>query len=254
MAGTRAFLFLILILAFAAAAQAFPSEAKLKSKLRVGLTADEVVALFGEPNNGRVVPCRDCTFTYLPPLGTLTVNKEGYSGVRIQFAHAKVSGWHIYSSNPSYAEAKVPAEFRFFAWFFGITIALGIVSKFIIRRTPVAVYVSKELAKAFADREIETQKLPNEFRFITHETTLQGVIDKLGEPSRVVKIPISSETGLGYALESSKSGEARIVTYEYDLAYHAAVIVLPEFPFETQNRIRAVYYRPIQRELAEATD
>lgn len=97
-------------------------------------------------------------------------------------------------------------------------------------------------------------KLPGEFRFITHESTLQEVLDKLGKPSRVVKVPISSDSGLGHALVSSNTGEAKIVTYEYDLAYHAAVIVMPEFPFEPQNRIRAVFYRPIQRELAEATD
>ena len=45
-----------------------------------------------------------------------------------------------------------------------------------------------------------------------------------------------------------------IVTYEYDLPYHAAVIVMPEFPFELQSRIRAVFYRPIQGELAETTE
>ena len=40
----------------------------------------------------------------------------------------------------------------------------------------------------------------------------------------------------------------------YDLLYHAGIIDLPEFPFEAQNRIRAVFYRPIQRDLAETTD
>ena len=251
MSGARGFLFFILILASAVDARAFPSEEQLKSKLRVGLTADEVVALFGEPNGGRVVPCVNCSITYLAPVSTLTVEKEGYRGVRIQFANGKVNAWRIYSSNPSYAEPKMPPEFRFFAWFFGITIALGIISKLLIRVTPVATLVSQEVAQAFAEREIQTEKVPTEFRFITHEITLQEVFDRLGKPSRVVNIPINSQSGLGYALVSSNTSEAKIVIYEYDLAYHAAVIVMPEFPFETQNRIRAVFYRPIQRELAE---
>ena len=137
-----------------------------------------------------MVPCLNCDFTYLPPLGTLTVNKEGYSGVRIKFTHGKVSAWQIYSSNPSYAEAKMPGECRFFAWFFGITFALGIISKFLIRATPVAAFVSQELGQTFAERDIQTEKLPIEFRFMTHETTLQEVLDKLGKPSRVVRVPI----------------------------------------------------------------
>jgi hypothetical protein len=174
--------------------------------------------------------------------------------VRHPFTSGKVNAWHIYTSNPSYAEAKMPPEFRFFAWFFGITFALGIILKLLIRVTPVAAFVPQEVAQAFAEREIQTEKLPIEFRFITHEITLQEVLDKLGKPSRVVKVPISSESGLGYAMVSSNTSEAKIIIYEYDLAYHAAVIVMPEFPFETQNRIRAVFYRPIQRELAEATD
>jgi hypothetical protein len=93
---------------------AFASEEQLKSKLRVGLTADEVIALFGEPNNGRVVPCIDCTFTYLPPLGSLTVPKEGYAGLRIRFGDGKVRDWTIYMSNPSYAEPKAPPVVRRF--------------------------------------------------------------------------------------------------------------------------------------------
>jgi hypothetical protein len=36
--------------------------------------------------------------------------------------------------------------------------------------------------------------------------------------------------------------------------HHCFGIDMPEFPFEMQNRIRAVFYRPIQRDLAEATD
>jgi hypothetical protein len=249
----RFFLFAVCLLVCCLRARAFPSEEQLKSNLRVGLTADEVIALFGEPSGGRVVPCYECAFTYIPPLGSLTVEKEGYTGVRIRFSDGKVRDWYIYRGNPSYAEPKAPPEFRFWLWFFGITFALGIVSKLIIRATPVAAVVSREVAQAFENREIRTEELPSEFRFITHDVTLAEVTDKAGRPSRVVRVPISAESGLGYALVSSNTSDAAIVTYEYDLPYHAAVIVMPEFPFEAQSRIRAVFYRPIQRDLAEAT-
>ncbi len=254
MSGNRGSILLILILASGGAAQAFPSEEQVHSNLRVGLTADEVAGRLGEPNSGRIVPCVDCSFTYLPPLGSLSVPKKGYTGVQIWFTAGKVSAWHIYTGDPSYAEPKMPPGVRRIIWFFGTMFAFGIISKLFIRLTPVATVVAEEVGQAFANRDIQTEKLPAEFGFITHQVTLQEVLDRLGKPSRVVKVPISSQSGLGYALVSSKTSEAKIVTYEYDLAYHAAVIVMPEFPFETQNRIRAVLYRPIQRELAEATD
>jgi hypothetical protein len=109
-------------------------------------------------------------------------------------------------------------------------------------------------AQAFENREIRAEELPPEFRFITHDTKLQEVIDKLGKPSRILKVPINAGRGLGYALVSSNTGNAAIVVYEYDLPYHAAVIVMPEFPFDMQNRIRAVFYRSIQPDFAEATE
>ncbi len=111
----------------------------------------------------------------------------------------------------------MPPAFRFFALFFAVTFALGIVLKLFVRVTPVAVFVSREVSQAFAARKIQSEQLPLEFRFITHKVTLEEVLDKLGEPSRVVKIPISSESGLGYALVSSNTSEAKIITYEYDL-------------------------------------
>jgi hypothetical protein len=200
------------------------------------------------------VSCIDCTFTYVPPLGSLTVPKEGYAGLRIGFIDGKVRDWTIYTSNPSYAEPKAPLAFRVWLWLFGSIFALGIIGKLIIRITPVAAAVSREVAQAFENREIPTEELPPEFSFITHDMRLQVVIDKVGKPSRIVRVPISAERGLGYALVSSNTSNASIITYEYDLPYHAAVIVMPEFPFEMQNRIRAVFYRSIQCDLAEATD
>lgn len=250
----RFLFFAICLFTYCFTAGAFPTEEQVKSKLRVGLSVDEAVASFGEPNNGRPMPCIDCTFTYLPPLGSLTVSKEGYAGLRIRFIEGKIRDWTIYTSNPSYAEPKAPLQFRVWLWFFGITFVVGMIGKLIIRITPIVSVVSREVAQAFETHKIATEELPPEFRFIAHDTRLQEVIDKLGAPSRIVRIPISAERGLGYALVSSNTSSASIVTYEYDLPYHAAVIVMPEFPFEMQNRIRAVFYRSIQPDLAEATN
>ena len=237
-----------------ASANAFPSEQDVNDKLRQGLTADEIVSMFGEPGNGRVVPCIDCTITYFAPMGSRTIEKEGYSGVSIHFANGKVRDWQIHTSNPSYAEPGIPPNVRWLFWFFPVTFGLGLLSKLLVRLTPVATVVSEEVAQAFENRAMDTSKLPAEFRFITREMTLQEVTGKLGKPSRIVKVPIRADQGLGYAMVSSKTSAAVIVTYEYDLPYHAAVIVMPEFPFESQSRIRSVFYRPIQPELAEATE
>jgi hypothetical protein len=244
----------IVILGCTGAVHAFPSEEQVKSKLRPGLTPDQVVALFGEPSNGRPMPCEDCNITYLALFGSLTVEKEGYIGVQIRFAGGKVRDWRILTGNPSYAEPKMPADVRRLLWFFPIMFGIGLLFKWLIRITPVAAVVSAEVAQAFENREIRKEQLPAEFRFITHDTTLEEVLEKLGKPSRIVKVPISPDHGLGYALVSSNTSPAAIVTFEYDLPYHAAVIVMPEFPFEKANRIRSVFYRPIQPDLAEATE
>ncbi len=71
----------------------------------------------------------------------------------------------------------------------------------------------EELSLKLSKTEIRTEELPPEFRFITHDVRLQEVIDKLGEPSRIVRVPINVERGLGYALVSSKTSKAAIVAY-----------------------------------------
>jgi hypothetical protein len=148
----------------------------------------------------------------------------------------------------------IPPVFKWYIIVLIVLFFLGLIGKLLLRATPIAWQVSDEVVKAFEGREIQTRDLPSEFRFITHETTLQEVLDKFGKPSRAVKVAIDANAGLGYALVSSGTGPALISTLEYHLPYHAAVIVMPEFPFEPPNRIRAVYYRPIQRELAAELD
>src|SRR5437867_491380 len=97
---------------------------------------------FREPNSGVAETCNNCTFRYVAPLGTLNVEREGYIGFVIDFRDGKASEWRIMTGYPSYAPPKMPREFKSWLWFWGIIIGLGIVSRFIIRRTPVAAVVS----------------------------------------------------------------------------------------------------------------
>jgi hypothetical protein len=86
---------------------------------------------------------------------------------------------------------------------------------------------------AYAHRDIDTAELPITFRFITHDITLQQVIDQLGPASRVVDL----------ALRHRDGDTEHFKGHEYDLPYGAAVVVMPQRPFEPEDKIRAVYMR-----------
>jgi hypothetical protein len=62
------------------------------------------------------------------------------------------------------------------------------------------------------------QELPQEFRFITHDTTVQEVIDSIGPYTRV------TETGL----------------VRYDLPSGGALFLFPDPPFSPTSRIRGI--------------
>ena len=68
---------------------------------------------------------------------------------------------------------------------------------------------------AYAGKNLQNMNLP-EFRFITHETTVQEVIAKLGEPSRRRKLSLDSvvEKQGAYHLNGMS-----IPVLEYDLPY-----------------------------------
>jgi len=87
--------------------------------------------------------------------------------------------------------------------------------------------------RAYALRDIDTTVLPSTFRFITHDTTLQEVIDRLGPASRVFEL----------ALRHRDGDAEHFKAHEYDLPYNAAVIIMPQRPFEPEDKIRAVYMR-----------
>jgi len=88
---------------------------------------------------------------------------------------------------------------------------------------------------AFIHRRIVPAELPPDFRSLSHEKTLQQVIEEFGQPSRKVGL-IAPPTGRGRGV--------KFLAYEYQLPYEAAVVVMPEPPGEPDSNIRAVYLRP----------
>jgi hypothetical protein len=79
------------------------------------------------------------------------------------------------------------------------------------------VNANRKVLEAYARRQIQTTELPSDFRFITHDTTLAEVTEKLGPASRVVEL----------ALPRRDLDTEHFMAHEYDLPYEAAVIVMP---------------------------
>ena len=73
-------------------------------------------------------------------------------------------------------------------------------------------------------------ELPNQFRFISHKTTLRQVIDRLGPYTRV--------RGSG------------VQAFEYDLPDGSAVLIFPEHPFQPSNKIRDVQFYPKKEQIS----
>ncbi len=110
-----------------------------------------------------------------------------------------------------------------------LAVALLVLARSFIRG--VKKYV--DAVHAYAHRSIDITVLPPTFRFITHDTTLQEVIDRLGPPSRVVEL----------ALRHRDGDTEHFKGHEYDLPYNAAVIIMPQRPFKPEDKIRGVHMR-----------
>ena len=222
----------------------FPTEEEVQSRLSVGMTPQEVVALFGQPGVGTPEGRRDQrVFSYLCPVGRRTREVEGYVGFKVFFEHHRLMRWQAIRAKPSYdpdmhaREHLLPVAFWWVLVFVGCFIyAVG--KAFRRGRSEY-----ERILEAYAGRTIRTWRLPPDFRFITHDTTLAEVMRRLGASSRVLTLPVDEETAAGYGTIEDEAGAPAILTHEYHLPYRAAVIVMPEFPFEPENRIRAVFYR-----------
>jgi hypothetical protein len=96
----------------------------------------------------------------------------------------------------------------------------------------------RRASEAYIRRQIDTAGLPQTFRFIREHTTLHEVTERLGPASRVIELPVRHRDG---DIEHFK-------IHEYDLPYDAAVLVMPQRPFEPDDPIRAVYMRPAPKD------
>jgi hypothetical protein len=158
----------------------FPTEAKVNANLRSDMTTDQVVALFGKPFNGRPDRCINCHFLYLVPSGMRTADREGYQGFEVQFDEGKVRNWRIFTGRPSYDPVAVGPP-RAFKWWL-ISWPLMFIVAFIIafvRGIPLAMNQRARMLRAFVGMKIPP-KLPPEFAFITHDTTLREILERVG--------------------------------------------------------------------------
>jgi len=208
------------------------------------MTTKEVIARYGTPGGGTADGYGEArVFSYRCPFASLTREEEGYAGFKVIFKDDKLVDWQPIKSNPSYDPDMHAREHLSPAlWTWGIMFG-GVFLYGVFKAFDRGASECKKIMDAYASRKIPTRKLPPDFRFITNDTVLNQVVERVGPWSRKWTLPIDEDTSAGYAALQSESGTALIIAYEYELPYRAAVILLPEYPFGPDDRIRAVYYR-----------
>lgn len=228
----------------------FPTEQELPLHLRKGMTTQEVRAAFGAPS--RIDEERRVTleYRYIPSFYLLTGEHEGYMGFAVHFEHERVVGWTPILGNPSYEPPHVPAEVKWLGKFY-LFIAIAILFLGGLGRRAWAHAGGISLVKAFNAREIATAQIPAEFRFITEETTLQDVIDRVGKPTSLQPLSVNPGQIRASELIVGADGGAAIVVAVYELPNGAAVAIVPEYPFELESRIRTAVYRKAFPDVAE---
>jgi len=100
----------------------------------------------------------------------------------------------------------------------------------------------RRVLRAFLGMKLSSD-VPPDFAFITHDTTVDEVLERAGPCSRWVNFPVSDSEVQNYPLIETNTGGFAIRMMEYDLPYLGMVIVLPEYPFDGNSLIRAVYVR-----------
>ena len=211
----------------------FPTEDEVRGKLEKGMTAEQVLATFGEPPGHQWVDVRlGGKVHYIAPVATRTKPGMGYAGFTVYFDRGKVWDWEVILLNPSYEHRLLPAGAR--SWQVRV-----VVIAFILIAAFWAVRLSRrhwsgrrELLEAYAARRIPGAELPPDFQFLTQDATLESVLSEAGPPSRRLELPLKQ-----------KPTEAPITVLEYELPNDAALFVMPEPPGQPESRIRAVVYR-----------
>ncbi|MBA2270042.1 MAG: hypothetical protein H0W20_05535 [Chthoniobacterales bacterium] len=94
----------------------FPAEPQVNDRLRTGMTVQEVVTAFGAPANHPRSHAGVATLRYIAPIGSRTVEREGYVGFVVEFQNGRVSGFRKISSNPSFDPVSRPPPSFWFTW------------------------------------------------------------------------------------------------------------------------------------------
>ena len=222
------------------ASTGFPSEEQLKTELRQGMTPSEAIRKFGQP--GSRIELNDQSFLcrFRAPLGYLTEEHEGYVGFELHFVEGTLHDWRSLRGNPSVAPLRPPPILRWYGRIF-LLFGVGAALFLAFRRKQYAADEDQALLQTYVARRILTRRLP-EFSFISHETTMQEVVDKMGPPSRTKNLSLDTVVGFEKTAAHNVSGMS-IPLAEYDLPYGAAAIVMAEYPYNPQNKIRATFYR-----------
>ena len=216
----------------------FPLEEEVRGKLRRGMTAEQVLATFGEPPGHQWVDVRlGGKVHYIAPPATRIKPGEGYAGFTVYFNQGKVWDWEVILLNPSYEHRLLPPKRRRWVVVAALVVfaAIGLGVFRHVRRSRSE---REAITEAYRARTIPTAELPPDFRFITHEATLQSVVDRAGPYSRLTSVPSGAKA----------SGETSITAHEYELSDRGAIIVMAEPPFQPESRVRAVFYRRPRRE------
>jgi hypothetical protein len=75
------------------------------------------------------------------------------------------------------------------------------------------------------EREWRKEELPEQFRFVSRDTTVQQLVERIGPYSRV-------------------RGDDNLKAFQYDLPSGSAILIFPEWPFGDRSRIRGVQFYP----------
>lgn len=216
---------------------AFPTEEEARANLRRDMTADEVFAAFGQPGGHQWVDLKlGGKVHYLAPPSARTRRTEGYVGFTVYFNRDRVWDWHMIVMNPSYEHRLLPAGASSWQLRLVALVAIGLLGYAVFRAVRARASHRTALLDAYAGGEIPSE-LPPDFSFITHDTTLQTVVDTAGSASRITRFPAGRDAAAG------ASGKTAATALEYDLPDHGAVIVLVEPPGEPQSQVQAVLYR-----------
>ena len=199
-------------------------------------------AIFGAPKISNEERRYKLEYHFYPSLSLLNGEHEGYMGFAVRFEHDRLVSWSPIRGTPSYEPPQVPPELKWIGKFY-LGIALLSILLCGLGKRAWAHTRGISVVQAFNTREIATCELPAEFRFITRETTLQEVISRVGEPTSLQPMSVDLQQIKTSDLVVGVDGGPAIVVAEYELPDGSAVLLVPEYPFELDCRIRTAVCR-----------